>query len=384
MRRLITSESVTEGHPEKVCDQISDAIVDACLEQDRGSRVALETAVKTVNGGQHVILLGEITSPAEIDYDRIVRTTLREIGYTDSVFGMDSDKVKIQQFITQQSRDIAQGVDVFEGHEEGAGDQGMMYGYACRDTDSLMPLPISLAHDLTRKLAEVRKAGIIPHLGPDGKSQVTVEYEDGKPQRLDTIVIAQQHTEDIDEDKLRERINLEVVMPVCNNYDCGLDGDSIIRVNATGKFVVGGPEGDAGLTGRKIIVDTYGGVGRHGGGAFSGKDPSKVDRSGAYVARHIAKSLVSAGWAEKCEVQLSYAIGVADPVSVNVDSFGTSRMSEEDLSKAIYSSFPLKPAEILDELNLRSPIYQETASGGHFGREPYEKNDLEYFTWEKV
>jgi S-adenosylmethionine synthetase len=384
MKRLITSESVTEGHPDKVCDQISDAILDACLYQDRNSRVGLETAVKTVNGGQHVVLLGEVTTNAKIDYEGIVRDTLRDIGYTDSAFGMNADKVQVYQFINSQSQDIAQGVNEFNGHEEGAGDQGMMWGYANRDTERLMPLPISLSHDLTRKLAEVRKNGKIPHLGPDGKSVVTVEYERGVPKRLDTVVIAQQHTENINEEELYARIKGEVIIPVCEEY--GLDDNTNIYVNSTGKFVIGGPEGDAGVTGRKIIVDTYGGFphSNHGGGAFSGKDPTKVDRSAAYAARHIAKNLVEAGFVDECAVQLAYTIGVAEPVSVNVEGFGTEdrAFTKGDLSRAIYSSFPLKPAEILDELNLKNPIYRETASGGHFGREPFEENGLNYFTWE--
>ncbi len=388
MKRLITSESVTEGHPDKVCDQISDAILDACLTQDRKSRVAVETAVKTINGnhegrGQHVVLLGEITSKANIDYDKIVRDTLKEIGYTDSRFGMDAEKVQVHQFINQQSKDIAQGVDVFNSHEEGAGDQGMMYGYACDDTPEFMPMPITIAHKLTSKLAEVRKNGRLPHLGPDGKSQVTVEYENGVPKRLETIVIAQQHTENISEEILRSTIRDYVINPVCEEW--GMDEKTKIHINATGKFVIGGPEGDAGVTGRKIIVDTYGGVGRHGGGAFSGKDPSKVDRSGAYAARHVAKFIVAQNLANRCEVQLGYAIGVADPVSVDVECFGTNKLSEDLISLRIEENFSLKPADILDRLKLKNPIYRETAAYGHFGREPVRKNNgLEYFTWEKV
>ena len=371
-KRLITSESVTEGHPDKICDQIADAILDDLLRQDPYSRVAIECMATT--GSIHVA--GEVTTEGYCDVQKIARDTLREIGYTDPRFGIDADDAGIWVAIHKQSPDISQGVNQTEGHEQGAGDQGMMFGYACNETPELMPLPIMLAHKLSRRLAEVRKQGIIPYLGPDGKSQVTVEYKDESPKRLEAIVLAQQHTEEISEEALRELIYIEVIEPILPKEL--LDSGTKYHINATGKFIVGGPEGDTGVTGRKIIADTYGGVGRHGGGAFSGKDPTKVDRSGAYVARYIAKNIVATEMAEKCEVQLSYAIGVAEPIGINIDCFRTNKISEEKISEFVRDVFPLKPADILKELDLRRPIYKNTAAYGHFGR-----NEPE-FTWEMV
>ncbi len=373
MKRLITSESVTEGHPDKVCDQISDAILDNLIVQDPYSRVAVETLVTT--GSVHVA--GEITTNGFADIQGIVRRVLKEIGYTNPEFGIDCEDAGVWISVHGQSADISQGVSEGEGlnKEQGAGDQGMMYGYASSETDELMPLPIVLAHKLTRRLAEVRKSNIINGLGPDGKSQVTIEYEDEKPVRIEAIVIAQQHINSISEVELKQEILEKVIKPICGEM---MDDQTKVHINATGKFVIGGPEGDTGLTGRKIIVDTYGGVGRHGGGAFSGKDPSKVDRSGAYAARYIAKNIVAAGLAERCEVQLSYAIGVAEPTGINIDCFGTNKIPEEKISELVRQNFPLKPADILNQLDLRKPIYQKTASYGHFGRnEPG-------FTWEKT
>jgi S-adenosylmethionine synthetase len=371
MKKLITSESVTEGHPDKICDQISDAILDNLIVQDPNSRVAIETLVTT--GSVHVA--GEVTTRGFADVQAIVRRVLREIGYTDPKFGIDSEDAGVWISIHGQSQDIAAGVDEKEDKEQGAGDQGMMYGYACNETPELMPLPIMLAHKLTRRLAEVRKNGMIKSLGPDGKSQVTIEYEDDKPKRIDAIVIAQQHKDDIREEELKREILEKVILPVCSNM---IDSNTKIHINATGRFVIGGPEGDTGVTGRKIIVDTYGGVGRHGGGAFSGKDPSKVDRSGAYMARHIAKSIVGNGLADRCEVQISYAIGVARPTSVHVDCFGTNKIPEEEIRQLVLTNFDMRPRAIIENLNLRRPIYRKTASYGHFGR-----ND-EDFTWEKI
>jgi S-adenosylmethionine synthetase len=369
----ITSESVTEGHPDKVCDQISDAILDNLLAQDPDSRVAVETMVTT--GSVHIS--GEITTRGFCDTQRIARQTLKEIGYTNPAFGMDSNDAGVWVSIHGQSSDISQGVSEGQGDdkEQGAGDQGMMYGYACNETKELMPLPIMLAHGLTRQLAKVRKSEEIKGLGPDGKSQVSVEYEDNKPKRISAVVVAQQHLEEVSEDFLRTEIMRTVVQPICGNY---IDENTKIHINATGKFVIGGPEGDTGLTGRKIIVDTYGGVGRHGGGAFSGKDPSKVDRSGAYAARYVAKNIVAAGLADRCEVQLSYAIGVAKPTSINVDCFDTNKISEEQISKLVYDNFDLTPRGIVEGLNLKQPQYRKTASYGHFGREE------ENFSWEKL
>jgi len=368
---FLTSESVTEGHPDKVCDQISDAVLDNLIVQDPYSRVAIETLVTT--GSVHVA--GEVTTRGFCDVQAIARRTLKEIGYTDPKFGMDSEDAGVWVSIHGQSQDIAQGVNEAENKEQGAGDQGMMYGFACNETPELMPLPITLAHKLTRKLAEVRKRNFINHLGPDGKSQVTIEYNNGKPTRIEAVVVAQQHTEEISEENLKKEILEKVILPVCGNL---IDAQTKIHINATGKFVIGGPEGDTGVTGRKIIVDTYGGIGRHGGGAFSGKDPSKVDRSGAYMARYVAKNIVAAGLAEKCEVQISYAIGVAKPTSVHVECFGTNKIPEEKIMELVNKNFDMRPKAIIENLNLRRPIFKKTAAYGHFGR-----ND-EDFTWEKT
>jgi len=368
---FFTSESVTEGHPDKICDQISDAVLDACLADDPHSRVAVECLVTT--GTVHVA--GEVTTDAYADVQRIVRDTLREIGYINPDFGLDCFDAGVWVSIHAQSGDIARGVNEEQNKEQGAGDQGMMFGFACNETPELMPFPIMMAHRLCQRLAEVRKRGLIPDLGPDGKSQVTVEYEDGKPKRIEAVVIAQQHLERVSEDKLRQEIRKHVITPVCGSY---IDERTKIHINATGKFVVGGPEGDTGLTGRKIIVDTYGGMGRHGGGCFSGKDPSKVDRSACYACRYIAKNIVAAGLAERCEVQVSYAIGVAEPTSVFVDTFGTGKISDDHIIALIRKHFPLKPKAIIDHLQLQRPIYQKTAAYGHFGR-----NEPE-FSWEKT
>ena len=369
----ITSESVTEGHPDKVCDQISDGILDELFRQDPNSRVAVECL--TTTGSVHVA--GEVTTKGYVDVQKVVRATLRQIGYTDPRFGIDCDDAGVWVAIHEQSPDISQGVSEGSGEdkEQGAGDQGMMYGYACNETENLMPLPITLAHKLTERLAYVRKEGIIPNLGPDGKSQVSVMYEDGKVKKVTAVVIAQQHTTDISEQDLRTQIQEHVINPICKDY---IDEETKIHINATGAFVIGGPEGDTGVTGRKIIVDTYGGVGRHGGGAFSGKDPSKVDRSGAYAARYVAKNIVAAGLADKCEVQLSYCIGVSEPTSVNVDCFGTNKIPEEEISELVSKNFDLTPKGIIETLKLRRPIYQKTASYGHFGRDDPD------FTWEKT
>ncbi len=367
----VTSESVTEGHPDKICDQISDAVLDSLIAQDPYSRVAVETMTTT----GLVVVAGEVTTSGFADVQRIVRRKLKEIGYTDPSFGIDCEDAGVLVSIHGQSADIAQGVDEKTGKEQGAGDQGMMYGFACKETPELMPLPIILAHRLTEKLAFTRKSGLIKNIGPDGKSQISIEYHDGIPKRITAIVIACQHTDDMSEDVLKQEITEKVIKPVCGQY---MDTATKLHINATGKFVIGGPEGDTGVTGRKIIVDTYGGVGRHGGGAFSGKDPSKVDRSGAYAARYVAKNIVAAGLADKCEVQLSYAIGVSRPTSVNVDCFGTAKVSEEKIVAAVNKHFPLTPKWIIETLQLRRPIYQKTAAYGHFGR-----NDAD-FTWERT
>jgi len=366
-----TSESVTEGHPDKICDQVSDAILDELLRQDPNSRVAVETLTTT----GLVVCAGEVTTKGFADIQRIVRSTLQEIGYIDPDFGIDNEDAGVLVSIHGQSPDIAQGVNEASGKEQGAGDQGMMYGFACNETPELMPFPIMMAHKLTKKLSEVRKKGTIANLGPDGKSQVSVEYHDGKIIRIDAVVIAQQHKKEISEDDLKKQILEKVVKPICGLM---MDDKTKVHINATGAFVIGGPEGDSGVTGRKIIVDTYGGIGRHGGGAFSGKDPSKVDRSGAYAARYIAKNVVAAGLAERCEVQLSYAIGVAQPTSVNIACFGTEKIPEAKISELVKKHFKLTPKGIIDSLNLRRPIYKKTASYGHFGR-----NDPD-FTWERV
>ncbi|MEK6967964.1 MAG: methionine adenosyltransferase [Nanoarchaeota archaeon] len=365
----VTSESVTEGHPDKICDQVSDAVLDELLRQDPNSRVAVEALTTT----GLVVVAGEVTTTGYVDFQKIVRDTLREIGYTNPEFGIDCFDAGVLVSIHGQSPDIAQGVNDGKEKEQGAGDQGMMYGFACTETPELMPLPIILAHRLTEKLAEVRKKGTVEQIGPDGKSQVSVEYHDGKPKRVSAVVIACQHTEDISEVTLKKEILEKVIKPVLGKY---FDSQTKVFINATGKFVIGGPEGDTGLTGRKIIVDTYGGVGRHGGGCFSGKDPSKVDRSGAYAARWVAKNIVAAGLADKCEVQISYAIGVAEPTSVNVDTFGTNKVSEEKIIEAVRKNFKLTPRWIIETLRLKRPIYKKAAAYGHFGR-----NDPD-FTWE--
>lgn len=368
---FITSESVTEGHPDKICDQISDAILDNLIFQDPYSRVAVETLVTT--GSVHVA--GEITTRGFADVQTIARRVLKDIGYTDPKFGIDSEDAGVWVSIHGQSCDIAQGVSENENKEQGAGDQGMMYGYACNETPELMPLPIILAHKLTRRLAEARKREEIKNIGPDGKSQVTVEYIADMPARIEAIVIAQQHKPEISEEELRKEIYEKVILPVCGNM---IDDRTKIHINATGRFVIGGPEGDTGVTGRKIIVDSYGGVGRHGGGCFSGKDPSKVDRSGAYMARYVAKNIIAAGLAEKCEVQISYAIGVAKPTSINIDCFGTGKIPEEKIIELVRKHFDFRPRAIIETLNLRRPIYRKTAAYGHFGRCD------EDFTWEKT
>lgn len=380
---LFTSESVTEGHPDKICDQISDAVLDACLADDPRSRVACEVATKT----GFVMLLGEITTNTFVDFDKLVRKVVNEIGYDDSRKGFDGNTCAVQAAIAQQSGDIAMGVDKAleaktgevtdaEVEQIGAGDQGMMFGFACNETDVLMPMPIYLAHKLTRRLSEVRKDGTLPWLRPDGKSQVTVEYHHGRPARVDTVLISTQHAPEISQDEIRAAIVEHVINPVIPAEL--LDGNVNIYVNPTGRFVIGGPMGDAGVTGRKIIVDTYGGMGRHGGGAFSGKDPTKVDRSAAYAARWVAKNVVAAGLAERCEIQVAYAIGVAHPLSINVETFGTGVIPDDDIAKAIENVFDLRPGAIIRDLDLRKPIYRQIAAYGHFGRD-----DLD-LTWERT
>jgi S-adenosylmethionine synthetase len=365
-RFLFTSESVTEGHPDKIADQVSDAILDACLEQDPYSRVAAETLTAT----GVVVIAGEITTKAYVDFQSLVRGVIASIGYDNALYGFDSNTCAVISTINKQSGDIAQGVDT-----GGAGDQGMMFGYASNETPELMPAPISLAHKLCRQLTAVRKNGKLPYLRPDGKSQVTVEYdENGKPARIDAVVISSQHSDAVSNEELHADILKYVIKAVLPPE--WLDENTKYHINPTGRFVIGGPMGDTGLTGRKIIVDTYGGAGRHGGGAFSGKDPTKVDRSAAYMARYIAKNIVAAGLADRAEVQLAYAIGVADPVSVRIDTFGTGKVGEAKLTELVRKNFKLQPKGIIESLNLRRPIYQKTAAYGHFGRTEPE------FTWE--
>ncbi len=380
---MFTSESVTEGHPDKICDQISDAVLDACLEQDPMSRVACETATKT----GFVVLLGEITTHAYVNFDELVRRVIKEIGYDSSEKGFDGNTCGVLSAIASQSPDIALGVDhaledksgeMSEADIEhvGAGDQGMMFGFACNETPTLMPMPIYMAHKLSRRLSEMRKDGTMPWLRPDGKSQVTVEYSHGKPKRIDTVLISTQHAPDISHAEITEQVMEHVINPSLPKDM--VDKDLKVFVNPTGRFVIGGPMGDAGVTGRKIIVDSYGGMGRHGGGAFSGKDPTKVDRSAAYAARYAAKNVVAAGLADRVEIQVAYAIGVAHPLSVNVETFGTGKIADEKIAALITEYFDLRPGAIIRDLGLRKPIYRKTAVYGHFGRDDVE------FPWEKT
>ena len=379
-KKLFTSESVTEGHPDKIADQISDSVLDAILKEDPMGRVACETAVTT----GLVFVFGEITTNCYVDIPKIARETIREIGYTRAKYGFDCDTCSVLTAIDEQSLDIAQGVDQafevrsgeIESEDIGAGDQGMMFGYATDETEEYMPMTISLAHKITRRLAETRKNGVLPYLRPDGKAQVTIEYEKGRPCRIDTIVLSTQHSENIEIQDIKNEVINEVILPAVPERM--LDSSTKYFINPTGRFVIGGPMGDSGLTGRKIIVDTYGGMARHGGGAFSGKDPTKVDRSAAYAVRHVAKNIVAAGLAEKCEIQIAYAIGLARPVSISLDTFGTARMPEEKIICAVNEIFDLRPASIIRDLELRRPIYRQLSSYGHFGRE-----DLD-LSWEKI
>jgi S-adenosylmethionine synthetase len=372
-KQLFTSESVSMGHPDKVADQISDAVLDACLAGDPASRVACETLVTT----NLCLVAGEITTRGKVDYEKVARDTMRRIGYTDAEYGIDADTCEVRVAVHTQSPDISQGVTEGEGlhKEQGAGDQGLMFGYACSETEALMPFPIHYAHRLVEKLAELRQKRVLPWLRPDSKSQLTVEYDGAKPVRVHTVVISTQHAPDVDHATLSEAVKRQVIKDVLPPQM--LDARTIYHINPTGRFVVGGPHGDCGLTGRKIIVDTYGGMGRHGGGAFSGKDPSKVDRSAAYATRWVAKNIVAAGLAERCELQVSYAIGVAKPLSIRVDTFGTGVVSEQALTRAIGEVFDLRPAAIIAQFDLKRPIYQATAYHGHFGRSsfPWERTD---------
>ncbi len=370
--QLLTSESVSEGHPDKVADQISDAVLDAILELDKTGRVACETLVKT----GMVLLAGEVSTSAWVDLEEVVRQRLKTIGYDDPSIGFDWESCAVITAIGKQSADIAQGVDASEDHEQGAGDQGMMFGYASNETEVLMPAPITLSHRLVQRQAELRKNGTLPWLRPDAKSQVTIRYVDGKPEAITAVVLSTQHSPDISNKQLHEAVRDEIIAPVLPEE--WLSKDTRIHINPTGRFVTGGPVGDCGLTGRKIIVDTYGGLARHGGGAFSGKDPSKVDRSAAYACRYVAKNIVAAGLAERCEVQVSYAIGVAEPTSVCIDSFGTGKISDEQIGKLVAEHFDLKPRGIVQMLDLLRPIYAQTAAYGHFGREEAD------FTWERT
>ena len=370
---FFTSESVTEGHPDKVCDQISDAVLDAVIANDPKARVAIECLTKT----GFVIVAGEMTTSSYVDIQQIARKTVKDIGYNKPEYGFDGDTCGVLVSISEQSPDISQGVSEGEGlfQEQGAGDQGMMFGFATNETEEFMPLPIVLAHKLTRKLSEVRKTGTLPFLRPDGKSQVTVQYKEGKPVRVDAVVLSAHHDEDVSHEELSKELKAKVILPVVDQW---VDENTKFFINPTGKFVVGGPVADAGVTGRKIIVDTYGGHGSHGGGAFSGKDPSKVDRSASYAARYIAKNVVAAGLADKCEIQLAYAIGVSEPVSVLVNTHRTNRIPEEKIRELVLKHFPLKPHEIIQQLELKRPIYRKTAAYGHFGRSDPD------FSWEKL
>ncbi|HEY7733994.1 MAG TPA: methionine adenosyltransferase [Nitrososphaera sp.] len=368
-RWLFTSESVTEGHPDKVCDQISDSVLDDFLRQDPDSRVAVESMTTT----GVVFVAGEVTSKARVDVQKVVRDTIREIGYDRPDYGFDCDSCSVLASLHEQSPDISMGVTATSEKEQGAGDQGLMFGYATNETPELMPLPITMAHQLSMKLAKVRKSKELGWIRPDGKSQVSVAYEDGVPKRIETVVVSTQHSPEISLKQLREEVISKVIRPVCGSW---IDDRTKFLVNPTGRFVIGGPPGDTGLTGRKIIADTYGGMGRHGGGAFSGKDPSKVDRSACYMARYVAKNVVAAGLANKCEVQVAYAIGVAEPVSIMIDTFGTGKVDEEEIEARVRKTFDMRPAGIVKTLDLKRPIYRKTAAYGHFGRnEPG-------FTWE--